>query len=160
MPWSFITIIANTTYECTACVKDTECEYTECPEAEYTECPEAEYTECPEAEYTECPEAEYTECPEAEYTECPETTDCPEAEPCAPTDSTTNTTSAEHAHSEATPLSPGASGEGQQSRTDSCTAIGGGLGALAVVLALTLVGVVLGWVWHCRRNKGKANIQR
>ena len=59
-----------------------------------------------------------------------------------------------------TPLSPGASGEGQQRRTDSCTAIGGGLGALAAVLALTLVGVVLGWVWHCRRNKGKANIQR
>ena len=26
--------------------------------------------------------------------------------------------------------------------------IGGGLGALTVVLVLTLVGVVLGWVWH------------
>ena len=95
---------------------------------EYTECPEAEYTECPEAEYTECPEAEYTECPEAEYTECPE------AEPCA---TPTNTTA----------------GEGQQSKIDSCTAIGGGLGALAVVLALTLVGVVLGWVWHCRNKR-------
>ena len=74
---------------------------------------------------------------------------CPEAEPCectAPTYSTTNTTAVttEHAHGEDTPLSPGASGEGQQSRTDSCTAIGGRLGALAVVLALTLVGVVLG----------------
>ena len=47
--------------------------------------------------------------------------------------------------------------EGQQSRTDSYTAIGGGLGALAVVLALTLVGVVLGWVWHCRANRRKQN---
>ena len=51
----------------------------------------------------------------------------------------------------------GASGEGQQSRTDSCTAIGGGLGALAAVLALTLVGVILGWVWHCRRNNRKSS---
>ena len=49
---------------------------------------------------------------------------------------------------------PGTSGEGQQTRTDSSIVIGGGLGALAVVLALTLVGVVLGWVWHCHRNKG------
>ena len=80
MAWSFITIIANTINECTACAQDTECEYTACPEAVYTECPEAEYTECPET------------------TECPEITECPEAEPCAPTDSTTNTTSAEHAH--------------------------------------------------------------
>ena len=107
-----------------------------------------ECTECPETEYTECPETEYTECPEAECTECPET------EPCA---SATNTTAVEQAHIENTIPTPGvcASGEGQQSRTDNCTAIGGGLGALAVVLALTLVGVVLGWVWHCRRNKKK-----
>ena len=141
------------TCECTECP---ETEYTECPETEYTECPEAEYTECPETEYTECPEAEYTECPETEYTECPEAecTECPETEPCA---SATNTTAVEQAHIENTIPTPGvcASGEGQQSRTDNCTAIGGGLGALAVVLALTLVGVVLGWVWHCRRNKKK-----
>ena len=52
-----------------------------------------------------------------------------------------------------------ASEEGQQSRTDSCTAIGGGLGTLAVVLALTLVGVVLGWVWYCHRNGWKFSFQ-
>ena len=81
---------------------------------------------------------EHTECPEVKTSELP-----------APA---TNTTAAEQ---------PGvrASGEGQQSRTDSCTAIGGGLGALAVVQALTLVGVVLGWVWHCRRNTRKFSLQ-
>ena len=99
-----------------------------------------------------------------EYTDYPELnlqSVLADTEPCectAPTHSTTNTTAAvttEHAHSEDTPLSPGVSGEGQQGRTDSCTAIRGGLGALAVVLTLTLVGVVLGWVWHCRRNSNK-----
>ena len=107
----------------------------------------AEYpqTECPEAEYTECPEAECTECPEAEPCEC-----------IVPTYSTTNTTAAEQAHTQSTGRVR-ALEEDQQTRTESCTAIGGGLGALAVVLALTLVGVVLGWVWQCRRNKGFKN---
>ena len=50
-------------------------------------------------------------------------------------------------------------GSGQESRTDSYTAIGGGLGALAVVLALTLVGVVLGWVWHYHQYR-KESFQR
>ena len=51
----------------------------------------------------------------------------------------------EHTHSDDTPLSMG---KDQQSYT-----VIAGLGAPAVVLALTLVGVVLGWVWRCRRNK-------
>ena len=34
-------------------------------------------------------------------------------------------------------------------------ALGGGLGTLVVVLILLLVGVVLGWVWSCHRNKNK-----
>ena len=38
--------------------------------------------------------------------------------------------------------------------TDLCTALGGGLGILSAVLAVLLVGVVLGWVWSCRRRRG------
>ena len=39
---------------------------------------------------------------------------------------------------------------------DNCTALGGGLGILSAVLAILLVGVVLGWVWsyHRRRKSG------
>ena len=124
---------------CTTCdCSEAVCECTD--EVECTDCPETECTECPETECTDCPEAECTECPEAEFCE-----------------SNTNDTTAEQAN-DTTP-SVHASEEGQQSRTDSCTAIGGGLGALAVVLVLTLVGVVLGWVWHCHRNNRKFNFQ-
>ena len=41
---------------------------------------------------------------------------------------------------------------------DHCTALGGGLGILSAVLAILLVGVVLGWVWSCHRRKGKSGI--
>ena len=33
---------------------------------------------------------------------------------------------------------------------------GPALGSIAAVLAVILVGVVLGWVWHCHRNKSGA----
>ena len=133
-----------------------ECEESERPMVEPTECRMPEPTECPTSEPTEleCPTPDPTECPMPDPTESPtpDPTEHPEGEPCkctASTYSTTNTTTAdttEHAQNADTPLS--------QRRIDSCTAIGGGLGALAAVLALTLVGVVLGWVWHCHRNKG------
>lgn len=38
-------------------------------------------------------------------------------------------------------------------------ALGGGLGALAAILILLLVGVVLGWVWYCYKKRGKSNSQ-
>ena len=41
---------------------------------------------------------------------------------------------------------------------DYCTALGGGLGILSAVLAILLVGMVLGWVWSCRRRRGKSGI--
>ena len=41
---------------------------------------------------------------------------------------------------------------------DYCTALGGGLGILSAVLAILLVGVVLGWVWSCHRKRGKSGI--
>ena len=41
---------------------------------------------------------------------------------------------------------------------DHCTALGGGLGLLSAVLAILLVGVVLGWVWSCQRMRGKSGI--
>ena len=136
---------------------------TDCPFDCRTDCPPDCSMDCPpNCEYTECPEPEPAECTApttdmANITTPPTsaTTHPPPSSEDRPTDTCTCAPPAED-----TPLSPGVSGEGQQSRTDSCTAIGGGLGALAVVLVLTLVGVVLGWVWHCHRNKGKANIQR
>ena len=50
-----------------------------------------------------------------------------------------------------------AGGRDDQQKTDAvtCTALGGGLGTLAAVLILILVGVVLMWVWSCYRNKIK-----
>ena len=45
--------------------------------------------------------------------------------------------------------------EQHKTETVTCTALGGGLGTLATVLVLILVGVVLGWVWSCHRNKIK-----
>ena len=33
-----------------------------------------------------------------------------------------------------------------------------GLGILSAVLAILLVGVVLGWVWSCLMRRGKSNI--
>ena len=39
-----------------------------------------------------------------------------------------------------------------------CTPLGGGLGILSALLAILLVGVVLGWVWSCRRRRVKSGI--
>ena len=36
---------------------------------------------------------------------------------------------------------------------ESCVVIGVALGGMAAVLLLILVGVVVGWVWTCYRNK-------
>ena len=67
-----------------------------------------------------------------------------------------------------TPTSPGAGAEGREGESEAptmkkaaesrtpCSAVGGALGVLCVVLAALLVGVVMGWVWSCRnkaRNK-------
>ena len=41
----------------------------------------------------------------------------------------------------------------------NCAALSGGLGVLAALMALGMVGVVLGWVWSCQKRKGKATIQ-
>ena len=41
----------------------------------------------------------------------------------------------------------------------NCAALSGGLGALAALMALGMVGVVLGWVWSCQRRKGKSTTQ-
>ena len=45
-------------------------------------------------------------------------------------------------------------GEDQESVT--CLALGGGLGGLCAILALLLVGVVVGWVWSCHRRTRKS----
>ena len=37
----------------------------------------------------------------------------------------------------------------------SLVALGGGLGGLCAILAILLVGVVMGWVWSCHRGTGK-----
>ena len=49
----------------------------------------------------------------------------------------------------------GSAGRGEQQKTETvtCIALGGGLGTLATVLIFILVGVVLGWVWSCHRNR-------
>ena len=54
---------------------------------------------------------------------------------------------------------PLSSSEPRQEQTDSCTSLGAALGGVAAVLAVILVGVVLGWVWHCQRNKGRAKFR-
>ena len=46
------------------------------------------------------------------------------------------------------------SGEGQP--VTSCTVIGATLGAVSAILLLALVGMVMGWVWFCHRDKGKS----
>ena len=44
-------------------------------------------------------------------------------------------------------------GRGDLRHQHLCTALGGGLGTLSAVLIILLVGVVLGWVWSCRKRK-------
>ena len=46
-------------------------------------------------------------------------------------------------------------GEQQKTETSSCTGLGGGLGTLAGISVLILVGVILVWVWSCYRNGNK-----
>ena len=40
----------------------------------------------------------------------------------------------------------------QEEMGQDCTALARGLGPLVVVMAIGLVGVVLGWVWSCHRK--------
>ena len=47
---------------------------------------------------------------------------------------------------------------GNKATITNCAALGGGLGALAGVMFLGLVGVVLGWVWSCHRSREKSTI--
>ena len=42
--------------------------------------------------------------------------------------------------------------EQQKTEAVTCTALGGGLGTLAAIQMVILVGVVLGWVWSCHRK--------
>ena len=44
-------------------------------------------------------------------------------------------------------------GQGDLGHQYLCAALGGGLGTLSAVLTILLVGVVLGWVWSCRKRK-------
>ena len=46
-----------------------------------------------------------------------------------------------------------------QDQVNNCPALAGGLGALTAVMALGLVGMVLGWVWSCYKRRGKSTIQ-
>ena len=47
-------------------------------------------------------------------------------------------------------------GETQQSESSSSlAALGGGLGGLCAILAILLVGVVIGWVWTCHKQREK-----
>ena len=41
-------------------------------------------------------------------------------------------------------------------KPSTCPPLGPALGGVAASLAAILVGVVLGWVWHCHRNKDRA----
>ena len=36
---------------------------------------------------------------------------------------------------------------------NNCAALSGGLGALAILMGLGLVGVIIGWVWSCHRRR-------
>ena len=52
--------------------------------------------------------------------------------------------------------------EGGAPQSDSCpspVAMGGGLGGLCAILAILLVGVVIGWVWTCHRKTSKSELQ-
>ena len=42
-----------------------------------------------------------------------------------------------------------------QTKEYNCTALSGGLGALAALMALGVVGVALGWVWSCQKGRRK-----
>ena len=47
-----------------------------------------------------------------------------------------------------------AGGKGHtQAMEYNCAALSGGLGALASLMALGMVGAVLGWVWSCQRQR-------
>ena len=41
----------------------------------------------------------------------------------------------------------------------NCASLSGGLGALAALMAIGMVGVALGWAWSCHRRKGKSTTQ-
>ena len=102
-----------------------------------------EHTTCPT-----CPERDCT-CPNAEVT-----TECP----TPGTDSTenkTNTDRGREASLETTVNIERGRDEQQKAEPVTCLGVGGGLGALAAVQMVILVGVVLGWVWSCHRNKIK-----
>ena len=53
-------------------------------------------------------------------------------------------------------ISQGQTPSSFEEQTNSCTPLGAALGGVAASLAVILVGVVLGWVWHCYRNKDRA----
>lgn len=44
------------------------------------------------------------------------------------------------------------SGNQGEATAGNAAALGGGLGALSIILALGLVGVVTGWVWSCHNR--------
>ena len=128
----------NTT--CPQLERDCTCPSTEVNNTEYTP---GTYPECDCTSPT-CPPLECDcTCPSTEvnYTECP-------------TPGMTNTEGGKETHCICTSETGGEKDEQQKTETVTCTALGGGLGTLAAVLILILVGVVLGWVWSChRKNK-------
>ena len=58
---------------------------------------------------------------------------------------------------ETTTNDPGATIGTDSVKGNSTTIVGSSLGGVAAILLLVLVGVVLGWVWTCRRSKTKSS---
>ena len=58
------------------------------------------------------------------------------------------------------PSMQAAGGKGHpQAMEYNCASLSGGLGALAALMAIGMMGVALGWAWSCHRRKGKSTIQ-
>ena len=62
-----------------------------------------------------------------------------------------------------TAIPPAATGNaretGKNQQQKDCTALAGGLGALAAFMALGLVGVVVVWVWSYHRRRGTSSLK-
>ena len=50
-------------------------------------------------------------------------------------------------------------GQDQAKEVDNCSALAGGLGTLAALMVLGLVGMAIGWAWSYHRRREKSNDQ-
>ena len=123
-------------------------------------------TTCPTCPMTTCPTCPTTtstcQTTTCQTTTCPTTT-CPTTTcPTCPTHATSEaTTAVDMTDSTANTSTDNLVGEKNQP-AESCpslAAVGGGLGGLCVILAILLVGVVMGWVWSCHRKTRKFELQ-